>query len=100
MVLPRNIVDDAVCPMCGRPPEGDMTLREMVKNVVDQSDLPKAKVTVSVEYLGEYFEEEGEVDGLNFWDDLGDVVAGIDYLVREAAEKRLKVKSALKEGKE
>ena len=56
----------------------------------------KAKVTIIVEYAGKTWEEDGECDPNYFYDDLGDIVAGIDYEVREECSKRLKLKEELR----
>lgn len=62
----------------------------------NSSEEPKAKVTITVEYNGETWEEEGECAANYFYDDLGDIVAGIDYDVRQSYIKRQELKEALR----
>lgn len=57
---------------------------------------PKAHVEIYVTYCGQEWEEEGECEPQYFYDDLADVVAGIDYEVREAARKRETLKEKLR----
>jgi len=56
----------------------------------------KAQVTITVEYNGQTWEEEGECAPNYFYDDLGDIVAEIDYEVREEFSKRQKLKGELR----
>lgn len=56
----------------------------------------KAQVTITVEYNGRTWEEDGECAANYFYDDLGDIVAGIDYEVREEFSKRQKLKEELR----
>ena len=56
----------------------------------------KAKVYMEVEYAGEEYVIEAEVDPLYFWDNLGDEIAGLDHDLHVAAEARARKKAAAK----
>ena len=60
------------------------------------AEKPKAHVEIYVTYAGQEWEDEGDCDPQYFYSDLGDVVAGIDYEVREAEKKREDLKEALR----
>lgn len=57
---------------------------------------PTAHVEITVTYCGQVWEDEGECSPQYFYDELGDVVAGIDYEVREAEKKREELKEKLR----
>ena len=70
------------------------------KNLLEEIPLPMCKVTIGVEFLGEYVETEDEIDWYNICDGIYDLSADVEVEVRELAEKRLKIKGLLKEGAE
>jgi hypothetical protein len=56
----------------------------------------KAEVEIYVRYAGKEWSDSGECDPEYLYDDLSDLVAGIDYDVREEYEKRRKLLEDLK----
>jgi hypothetical protein len=48
----------------------------------------KAKIEIYVSYAGEEYCEEGECDPEYFYDDLGDIVAVLDCILREKSRAR------------
>jgi hypothetical protein len=56
----------------------------------------KAKVEITVTYAGKEWWEEGECDPTYLHEDLLDLIAGIDYEVREECLKRRKLKEDLR----
>jgi len=59
---------------------------------------PRAEIEIHVKYLGEEYDiyEDGVDMSYGFWDALTDIVAGLDHDIREAREKRLKLKASLR----
>jgi hypothetical protein len=64
--------------------------------MAEGAERPKAKVEITVTYAGKEWWDEGECDPMYFYDELGDLVAGIDYEVREECKKREDLKEALR----
>jgi hypothetical protein len=71
---------------------------EILRLRQEESPLPMCKVTIGVEFLGEYVETEDEIEWHNICDGIYDLSADVEVEVRELAEKRLKIKAALKKG--
>lgn len=62
-----------------------------------EPEFPKCKVTIGVEFLGDYFETwDEEIDWNDFCDQVYDLSADVEVEVREAAQKRIALKDALK----
>ena len=48
----------------------------------------QAKVEIYVTYAGEEYSEEGECDPEYFYDDLADIVADLDHILRQRSKER------------
>jgi hypothetical protein len=61
--------------------------------------MQKAKVEIYVSYCGEEYSVDGNCDTESLYDDIGDLIADIDLIVRQEGRKREALKTLLK-GKE
>ena len=76
---------------CGRDGDG------LDRCPIHTPEFPKCKVTIGVEFLGDYFEtSDDEIDWRNICDSIYDLSADVEVEVRDAAEKRIALKAALK----
>jgi hypothetical protein len=57
---------------------------------------PRVKVTLSAEFMDEFFETDDELDWHNFCDQVYDLSADLEFQIRELAEKVIAKREGIK----